>query len=182
MDDFAEQVLMLNPTQFAELFGNLSDLVYDMYDRLKNGIIYYIRDVNVYITDDIERTVYIESNLDDPNTRTDYFDMYIHPENIEDISHLIQIEPGVYEYHFTETITNQLNRFDDIVRAKHMLSNIQLQYIINPQMRHMNNNHSLYTNIRRKLALVDANEIDDDRLIDQDALRNENEQRAEYWW
>jgi hypothetical protein len=63
MGDFDEQVVLLNPTEFAELFGNLSELVYDMYDRLKNGIIHITRDVNVYITDDMEETVFIVRNL-----------------------------------------------------------------------------------------------------------------------
>ena len=180
MDDFAEQVVFLTPIQFAELFGNLSDLVYDMYDRLKNGIIHVTRDVNVYITDDIEETIFIESELDDMNSRTDYYEMYIHFENTDDLP--IQIEPGLNHYHFTETITNYLNTDEDIFRARFMLDRINLQYIINPQLRHTNNNYSLIENIRRKMIHIIANEIDEERITNQDAFREYDEnERPEYW-
>ena len=165
MGDFDERVVLLNPTEFAELFGNFSELVNDMYDRLKNGIIYITRDVNVYITDDMEETVFRESELDDPNSRTDYYDMFIHHDHIEDYM-IEEIEPGVYTYHFTETITNYLNTDEDILRARFMLNNIQLQYIINPQLRDRNNCHYILQDLRRKLAHVVANDMERERLID----------------
>ena len=181
MDDFAEQIVVLTPTQFAELLGNLSDLVYDLYDRLKNGIIHVTRDVNVYITDDIEETIFRESEFDDMNTRTDYYDMFINPENIDDIP--INVEPGLNNYHFTETITNQINTNEDILTARYMLCRVNTEFIINPQLRDTNNNYSIIDTIRRKMVHICANEIDEDRIMNQQAFReyDDEDDHPIYW-
>lgn len=171
MEDYVDNINRLEYSQVADLICQLSNLVQDMYENLKNSVLHVVRDFTVYIIsdDEYEEIIFNGSEFDDSdNERTDYYIMNLHLKSIDEDDIPIYVTPDGYEYNYYDTFRNYVNNIEDIQTARLMFNQLNIQYIINPTLRNMNNNEQLIYDIRQKFRLIEANEIDEERLIRYD--------------
>lgn len=162
-----EELRNVRINHFFDILSRLSPLVTEMYERLQNSVIHISREFDVYIIneEEDEYTLFCGSELENPNNRTDYYEIYVHRKNIADYDMPIYLDNEDNYFHYSNEITNYVNSEEDIRNAKYMLRDIAFIQNTMPDFVNANNSQDLVDMLSNKMRFIEQNEVDEDNFI-----------------
>lgn len=149
-----------------QLQYDFHNVVYDMYNRMKKGIIRIVRQfiVNVIESQLDERAVKINSYIDkEVSTKYEEYELYLHTNNLVNDVPTVVIDESRNQFSYTDDIELFVNSEEEIATARILLVRISILLNEHPQLQFFNNSFDVLENTKKLFRFVQYNELDEDR-------------------